>query len=78
MGLLRKVTMIDLLCGLRQLLAKLGIGELREQAHCMLLQVAGQVGPDGREDAGRRNGRWLTTHGGPSRKVKVQGDLGAM
>ena len=30
--------------------------------------VTGQVGPDGRQRQGRFGSRWLTTHGGPSRK----------
>ena len=77
MGLLRGMTMVDLLSRKVCVLADLGVSELSEEADGPLLQVAGQAGPDMREGDGRLGRRRMTTHGGPSRKRCCQDRSGA-
>jgi hypothetical protein len=47
------MAMIDLLSSWLGAMAELGVSELSEQTHGLLLQVAGQAGPDVRESEGR-------------------------
>jgi hypothetical protein len=56
--------------------SELGEGELSEQTHGLLLQVVGQTRPDSGEGNGCLGQRWMTTHGGPSRKHRYKGVWG--